>query len=466
MKRTTFDFPITIRRDSAESLRAQVERELRRAVQSGRLTAGTALPSSRALAVDLGVSRGMVVEAYEQLVAEGYLVARRGSATRVSQRAVGPTHPRASGAPTNGRAAMTRGYDFRPGLPDTALFPRRAWLRALRRALNHPSALLDYPDAHGPARARAALAAYLNRSRAAVAHEDAMVLCTGFAQAARLVGEALRKIGITRLAVEDPGHVERCADVRAAGIELVPIPVDEDGLRIDALRAADVRAVLVTPAHHYPTGAVLAPDRRAALLQWAEEHAGYLLEDDYDAEYRYDRAPVGALQGLAPERVVYLGSASKMLVPALRQGWLVLPSALIGPVRQAKLSADRGSPVIEQLALGEFLAAGDLDRHLRRTRVIYRRRRDVLVEALRTYLPEVRIRGVAAGLHLMVDLPDGCAETHVVQAAAAAGVRIYGARPYFIDDARARPGLLLGYGQISEQQIPPAVMLLRELLHA
>jgi GntR family transcriptional regulator/MocR family aminotransferase len=331
-------------------------------------------------------------------------------------------------------------------------------MRALRSAWAERSAVvLDYPDPHGVESARAALAAYLNRSRATVAEPGRMVMCTGFAQAARLVCEALRLRGVRRIAVEDPGHAEQCADIRGAGLELVPVPVDGNGLCVDQLSSVDAGAVLVTPAHQYPTGVVLSPERRAALLDWAARHSAFVLEDDYDAEYRYDRAPVGALQGLLPERVVYIGSASKMLAPALRQGWLVLPSELIDEVRQAKLSADRGSPALEQLALAAFLDAGELDRHLRRTRVIYCRRRDALVAALRSHLPHLEMRGVAAGLHLLVQLQHDVDEARVVAALEKERVRVYGARAYHMDPRAAPPALLLGYGAISENQIEAGV---------
>jgi GntR family transcriptional regulator/MocR family aminotransferase len=331
-------------------------------------------------------------------------------------------------------------------------------MRAVRRAwAGGSAAALDYPDPQGVEPARAALTSYLNRSRATVADPGRVVLCTGFAQAARLVCEVLRARGVRRVAVEDPGHAEQCADLRAAGVELVPLPVDDGGLRVDRLHALDVGAVLVTPAHQYPTGAVLDPERRAALLAWAEARRAFVLEDDYDAEYRYDRAPVGALQGLAPERVVYVGSASKMLAPSLRQGWLVLPRELVAGVARAKLSADRGSPSLEQLALAAFLEAGELDRHLRRTRAIYRRRRDALVEALGRHLPEGGVRGVAAGLHLLVELPPGTDEGAVVSGAARRGVRVYGARDYHADPGVAPPALLLGYGGVTEGDVEPGV---------
>lgn len=465
MKRTAFDFPITLAR-GAEPMRTQLLRELRSALQSGRLRAGSALPSSRVLAADLGVSRGLVVAAYEQLAAEGYLVARRGSATRVASRAGVTRRGSASrnaaasrSGPDGASAAAWRPrFDFRPGIPDVSLFPARAWMRALRRAwANGAAAVLDYPDPRGVEPARIALAAYLNRSRATVADAERVVLCTGFAQAARLVAEVLRARGVRRIAVEDPGHAEQCADLRAAGLELVPVPVDEGGLCVEALAGLNVGAVLVTPAHQYPTGAVLDPQRRSALLRWADARHAFVLEDDYDAEYRYDRAPVGALQGLAPERVIYIGTASKMLAPSLRQGWLVLPHALVADTCRAKLSADRGSPALEQLALAHFLDAGELDRHLRRTRAIYARRRDALVAAFRRHLPAVRLSGAAAGLHLLITLPLGSDEARVVAVAAQADIRIYGARDYHASPAAAPPALLLGYGGIPEEEIDAGV---------
>ena len=269
MKRTTFEFPISLSR-GGEPLRTQLIRALRSAVQHGRLPAGSVLPATRVLAADLGLSRGIVVEAYEQLIAEGYFTARRGAATRVAATHTGAIRERRSRATALAPLAPPPRFDFRPGVPDVSLFPARAWMRALRRAwASGSSAHLDYPDPRGVTETRAALATYLNRSRATIADAERIVMCTGFAQAARIAGEVLRARGIRRIAVEDPGHVEQCADLAAAGIELVRIPVDASGLVVERLLRTSVRAVLVAPAHQYPTGAVLAPERRAALLEWA-----------------------------------------------------------------------------------------------------------------------------------------------------------------------------------------------------
>lgn len=438
---------LSVQRGSGEPLRLQLERGLREAIQTGRIAPGTVLPSTRVLASELEVSRGLVVEAYEQLFAEGYLDPRRGSATRVIGRptaeVIANSEPDAPPAPR---------YDFRPGRPDPTLFPRRAWLSALRRALAAaaPEAL-DYPDPRGAASARAALASYLNRSRATVARADRMLLCTGFAQGMRLVGDALKARGVRQIAVENPSHAFECADVRASGLNLVPVPVDENGLRVDCLTKLKVGAVLVTPAHQYPTGAVLSPERRSGLLAWAERKGAFVVEDDYDGEYRYDCEPIGALQGLAPERVIYIGSASKILAPALRLGWVLLPSELVQDISQIKLDADRGSPMMDQLAMAQFIDRGDLDRHLRRTRLIYRQRREFLAGALRAELPALRIRGIRAGLYLTLDLPPDTNETALISEAQRHSISIYGTHPYYAHPQTAPPGLLLGYCRLSER---------------
>ncbi len=453
---------VPIQRGNGVPLRLQLERSLRVAIQTGRLCSGSLLPSTRLLSTELGLSRGVVVDAYEQLLAEGYLCSHGGSSTFVADR---PTSTPATKSDTV--AVSNLRYDFRPGRPDHSLFPRRAWLSAIRCALAAaPIAALDYPEAQGAAAARVALAEYLNRSRATIVGADRIILCTGFAQAMRLVCEVLKSRGARRIAVEDPGHAYESADVRASGLELVSIPVDDNGLHVEHLADLRAEAVYVTPAHQYPTGAVLSAARRVALLAWAREKGAFVVEDDYDGEYRYDREPIGALQGLDPERVIYIGSASKTLAPGLRVGWLLSPQSLVGDLAQAKLDADRGSPAIDQLALAEFIERGHLDRHLRRTRLIYSRRRAQLAAALRSYLPQCPIRGVAAGLHLILDLPTGANETAIVAEAARRGIHVHGLKAYRSRHTEVQPALLLGYCRLFEADMREGVKALAALINA
>jgi GntR family transcriptional regulator/MocR family aminotransferase len=443
-----FGLLLGLEREPGSSLRGQLERRLRAAVRDGRLHPQTRLPSSRALARQLGVSRGVVVEAYSQLVAEGYLTARQGDGTRVSA-------PPAAQAPAPVAAGEPRPprYDFRLGVPDLSAFPRAAWVASTRRALRAlPDAALGHPDPRGAHALRTALAAYLGRVRGVVTTPERVVVCTGFWQGLRLICGALRARGARRLAMEDPSFVLHRALVADAGLEPVAVPVDGAGVDVAALEAAGVDAVLVTPAHQFPTGVVLAPERRTALLAWAQRTGALVVEDDYDAEYRYDREPVGALQGLAPDRVAYGGTASKTLAPALRLGWVALPAWLAGEVGAAKGMADAGTGVLDQLTYADFLARGELDRHLRRTRLAYRRRRDVLARALARRLPTARLRGVAAGLHAVVELPPGCDETAVVAAAQARGVAVEAASVHRFGSGGA-PALLLGYARLSEPAI-------------
>jgi GntR family transcriptional regulator / MocR family aminotransferase len=462
MKRTTSSTELLLRidRSAGVPLRVQLEREVRRAIQSGQLKAGAPMPSTRAFAADLDVSRGVVVDAYEQLLAEGYLRAYHGSATLVAGRRTLDREP-----PPREIAPLSSRYDFRPGVPDLSLFPRRAWVAALRRAFaSLPDAALDYPDPRGNVLARRALVTYLNRARATLAREDRVVFCNGSAQGIGLLCRVLRDRGVRRVAVEDPGYADQCTNIQASGLETPRVPVDEDGLCVDRLRRLDVGAVLVTPAHQYPMGSVLAPERRAALLEWAARQRAVIIEDDYDAEYRYDREPIGALQGLAPDRVVYVGSASKVLSPALRLGWLVVPPDLLSDIARAKLRADNGSPTPEQLALAEFIDTGAFDSHLRRTRHIYRRRRDALVTSLHKHLPNVRLHGVAAGLHVLIELAARVDERAVVDAAARRSIRVYGGGAYRAKPLAGPPAILVGYGGLPESTIPEAVRELAQVL--
>jgi GntR family transcriptional regulator/MocR family aminotransferase len=392
----------------------------------------------------------VVVEAYEQLIAEGYLVSRQGGATRVAAGLA------AAGRESRDLEPPSFEFDFRPGRPDVAEFPRAAWLRALRRALDTaPSSRLTYLSGHGVPELRVALAAYLNRVRGTAADPADVVICSGFSQGLGLLAAALAAGGARRFAMEDPFAPEYREIVTRAGLTVVPLPVDEGGLRVELLDGANVQGVLVTAAHQYPVGAVLPPERRAALLAWARRTGGIVVEDDYDAEFRYDREPVGALQGLAPSQVVYAGSASKTLAPGLRLGWLIAPPRLVDRMTADREFIDQGSPALDQLALAEFIDQGELDRHLRRLRPVYRRRRDALLAALASHLPALRASGAAAGLHLLAWLPDGLDEARITREAARVGIAISGVTP-----RRVLPGptgLIFGYGGILEGRIEPGV---------
>jgi GntR family transcriptional regulator/MocR family aminotransferase len=450
---------VEINRTGELPLHEQIERGLRERIRSGQLSSDTRLPSTRALARELGISRGVVTEAYGQLAAEGYLAISQGAPVRVAK-AVRTASPRAPAR----SLLQSYTYHFHPGLPDLSAFPREAWLRSLRTALrDSPLAAVGYGDPRGVPELREALAGYLGRVRGVDADPEHMLVCTGFMQGFALVCRALRARGVERVALEDPGwHVHRLI-VEEAGMEVAPIAVDERGLRVDELLDSDAAAVLVTSAHQFPTGVVLAPERRAQLIEWAEDER-LIIEDDYDAEYRYDRIAVGALQGLAPEHVAYIGSASKRLAPGMRLGWLLMPSWLAWELTTAKAVADGGSEVIGQLALCDFLARGELDRHVRRMRVRYQRRRETLLESLARWLPQGRVSSPgAAGLFELVELPADVDEPRLLRAAAARGVGIEGLSWHRFT-AGGPPGILLGYGNLSEPAIEHGVRLIAEAL--
>jgi GntR family transcriptional regulator / MocR family aminotransferase len=457
------DLLLALDRDGTEPLHRQIATSIRDDIRDGRLRRGSALPPTRTLAAGLNVSRGVVVEAYQQLRAEGYLSSKSGGYTEVAAEQIRPAQ--AAEQPDERTAQSAPRISFRYGRADLAHFPRTAWLRSVNRALTDaPAERFGYLTGQGVPELRQALADYLNRVRGTAAAPRDVVVCNGFAQGINLLIQVLAEHGKRRLAVEDPSPADelrqQCAQ---AGIDLVPVPVGPDGLRTEVLDRSSADAVLVTPSHQWPTGAVLSSDNRSALLRWAADPTDLggdrlIIEDDYDAEYRYDRAPVGALHGLDPEHVVYTGTASKTLAPGLRLGWLILPGRLVEPVAAAKIAADRGSPVIDQLAFADFLSRGEFDRHLRRMRPVYRRRRDTLLSALAQRLPELTPDGICAGFHLIAWLPPGLDEQTVVQAAARRGVGVYGLAPHRMTPGP--PGLLFGYAGLSEPSIAEGVALL------
>ncbi len=459
---------LTVSRADPRTLGAQIEDQLRRAIREGALRPDARVPSTRDLAAQLGVSRRVVVDAYAQLAAEGYLRLRQGLRPRVSEAAALASVALPPATPPAGTAGAPRArFDFRPSVPDVSTFPRAAWLRSLRTALaTVTDADLGYGDPRGVEALRSALADYLGRVRGVVADPEHIIITNGYTQGLGLVCRALARAGAKRIALEDPSNPEDGMVVAGAGLEPVSIGVDEAGTRVDELEQADADAVVLTPAHQHPTGVVLTGERRSALLAWLRDRDAIAIEDDYDAEYRYDRAAVGALQGLDPDRVVYAGSVSKTLAPALRIGWLVVPPVHLQAVSHEKLLADRGTARIEQHALADFLTRGELDRHLRRMRARYRRRRDALVEALTEALPEAAIRGIAAGLHVTVQLPDSDNELTIREEARHRRIELETMSEFRPDYSGLPPALVLGYAQMPEPAIRAAVHELAQAIHA
>ena len=462
------DVLVTLDRSRPRSLRAQLERALRDAIARGSLGPGAALPASRVLARELDVSRSVVAGAYEQLVTEGYLQARRGSGTRVREDAGGrPQRPAHRAVPFWPVPAGRDGATPASGLPDPALFPRHDWLRHSRDVLREmPDSGLLYPEPRGARELRTALAAYLGRVRGVRATGDQVLICGGFSQGLVLLCRALGLRGVRRIAVEDPCFSYHRRLIRAAGLQPVPVPVDEQGLQTARLGGLDVGAVLLSPAHSYPSGVVLSADRRVELLGWARAAGTLVIEDDYDAELRYDRMPIGAVQGLDPERVIYGGTVSKVLSPALRLGWLIAPPQLTEDMVRAKFLDDVASEALGQLTLARFIDSGAFARHLRRVRPIYRSRRDRLLAALAAHLPEIQPSGEAAGLHLLLRLPAGLGAGTLLGAAARHGIRLEDAARNWADHNPQPPALLIGYGALRNSALGPGIKTVAAELHA
>ena len=441
---------LSLRLDRRRPLGVQLERRLRDLIRSRALPLGAALPSTRALAADVGVSRGVVVGAYAPLAAEGYLTLRRGAAPVVAT--VGGESAEV-GVEFDVPVAAAR-FNLRPDLPDLSLFPRAEWIAAeravLRRAANTD---LAYGEPFGAVRLRRRLAPFLARTRGVIADADRTGVFAGSSQALFVLASILRENGTRRIAVEDPGHRWRTQTLAAAGLEVVPVPVDGDGLRVDAL--PDVGGVVVSPEHHFPLGVALSPARRRELVEWAASRDRLVIEHDYDGHFRYDRAPTGALQGLAPEHVAYVGSASALLAPTLRLGWAVVPARLVIAVANHVFASTFATPRLAQLALAELIDRGYLDRHLRRARTVYRRRRDAVLAAVARHLPDAVVGGEPSGLFVPLALPSTTDEGALLVAARASGFALDG----FNEHARGEqpPGLALGFAAAPEPTLRRAI---------
>ena len=433
------------------------------AIASGALPVGARLPTSRDLATELGVSRGVVTEAYRRL-AEGGHVVGRGRAGTVVAHAPPPAPSETAPLPAPVRfaepdlgvfgalRAAAAPIDLTPGVPDLAAFPRSAWLRSERTVLHDlPAGGLGYADPAGVPVFRAAVAAWLARYRGITVAPDEVVVVAGVAQALAILARVLPDVGVDRMSVEDPGSFGARRQLETWGMPTSPIPVDALGLDVAALAVDGAPAVLVTPAHQFPTGVLLDGTRRRDLAQWADD-GGWILEDDYDAELRYDRPPATALRATITDRICYAGSLSKTLAPALPVGWLVVPPQLRATVVDTKRDLDLGNPTLPQLVLAKLMDSGDLERHLRSVRLRHRRRRDAMVGALRTHLPDATIHGAAAGLHLTVTFAgDPGSDVEVAAAALERGVKLHPLSWH--RSAAGAPGLVLGYAAATPAQI-------------
>ncbi len=402
----------------------QLATMIRGEILAGRLLAGDTLPPSRVLAEELGVSRWVVTQAYDQLSAEGYLAARVGSGTVVAATGAPGRGTPAAGAPLAGSGVPVAGpvapqpdpaqepmFDLSPAVPDLSTFPRAAWRACLTKALARAGdAELGRPAPLGVVSLRLTMADYLRRVRAIDVTPDQVLITQGVGDAVQELCHHLRSRGVSRVAVEDPGWPRMPRIARIAGLQVVPVPVDDDGLILGRLIEQDgdapVGAVFTMPTHQFPTGRPMSPERRIGLLEWANRRDAWIVEDDYDAEFRYDRHPVGAIAALGPDRVVYLGSASKTLSPGSQLGWLVAPPALAGDLAANRTETMRSlAPNLDQLALVELITSGGYDRHLRRMRRHYRDRRAALLAALLDLAPGRPGSGLEAGLHVLWQLP-------------------------------------------------------------
>ncbi|MFD0690266.1 MocR-like pyridoxine biosynthesis transcription factor PdxR [Actinomadura fibrosa] len=462
---------------------------LRQAIADGRVPVGARLPATRVLAAELGVSRGVVTEAYQRLTDAGHLTGR-GRAGTIVVAAPSPTPPPGNDGTADAGAAVGEAgegpfgsgpgsnvfdvlraaparIDLSPGVPDLAAFPRAAWMRAERSvagSLAAPS--FGYGDPRGTPELRTAVANWLARNRGIRADPAEVVVVAGTAQALALAARVLGADGIAAVAVEDPGSLGARQHLAHWGMRTPPVPVDADGIRVDALRASGAGAVLLTPAHQFPTGAVLSGGRRRDLARWAAG-GGLVVEDDYDAEHRYDRPPVAALRSILPDRVFYAGSTSKLLAPALRIGWMLAPPAHRDALVDAKRFADLGNAALPQLVLARLMDSGELERQLRFLRRRHRHRRDTMIDAIRAHLPGAVVHGAAAGLHLTVTFdtafPDTTfSDTGLAARALADGVKTqplswHAQRPH-------RPGLVLGYAATAPSTITEGIAIIGKAL--
>jgi len=445
--------------------RRTLEDSLRAAIRSGRLAAGTRLPSTRGLAGDLGLARTTVMEAYQQLEIEGYLLVRRGAGTWVAELGV-VRRPRAAADVAAGSSSPR--FNFNPGVPDLTAFPHDAWAKALLDGLRtFPHSALGYGDPRGLPELRWALADYLSRARTVVVDPDLVIVCAGFGHALSLVARVLRARGARTMAMEDPCLAWHRDIVTCAGLDVAPLAVDGRGAKTELLGDVHADAVVLAPAHQFPLGCVLSPRRRAAAIAWARAAGGLVIEDDYDAELRYDREPVGALQQLDADHVAFAGTLSKTLAPGLRLGWVVVPEPLADSIVRLREVEDVHVPVTEQIAFARFLTSGGFERHVRRMRRRYRKRRERVIEILAQRAPAATVIGVSAGLRVLLQLPpSGPSAASLVRRGADRSIGLFPVGPCYHagQSPDGHDGLVLGYAAVPEHDFDPGVRALGDFL--
>jgi GntR family transcriptional regulator / MocR family aminotransferase len=451
-----FDLFLAVERSSPTPLGRQIEDQLRAAIRSGKLQPGRELPSTRALARDLSVSRGVVVRAYGQLAAEGYLRLRRGTAPSIREPR---TELPAAAAPRRSDSGLAKvRYDLRPHLPEASLFPRHAWLRSLRHAVTTAgSADLSYSDPRGLEQLRAEISAYLGRARGIAAEPNRIVVTAGCTHSLNLIFRMLARKGAGRIGLENPSDCLVHTIAERAGLTPAGVSLDDDGILVGELGAVGVPAVVVSAGHQFPTGSVLTRERQTALVRWAELVGALVVEDEYDAALRLDWTPISAQDGLARDRVVYLGSTGKTLSPAVRLGWAVLPKMLAAVFAEEVVTSVLQLPAIEQLAFADFLRRGEYDRHLRHLRIVFCRRRAAFAAAIERALPYVQVRDAAAGLNMLIELPSVELEQAAFRRASSRGIKVETLSRHTLPGYKGSAGLLVGVGGLPDGAIPYVV---------
>jgi GntR family transcriptional regulator / MocR family aminotransferase len=462
-----FNLFLDIDRSCARGLGRQIEDQLRIAIRSGKLQPGRELPSTRALAHDLSISRGVVVRAYAQLAAEGYLELCRGRAPSLRDPRTGSPVAAAMGGSGTKASVRKARYDLRPHMPDAGLFPRRAWLRSLHHAVTSAAnADLNYSNERGLAQLRSEVAAYLGRARGIAAEPEQIIITAGCTHSLSLIMRLLARKGVSRIGLENPSDGLLRTIAEHAGVTPIGVSLDRDGILVGELEAAAVPAVIVSAGHQFPGGSILTPARQAALVRWANAVGGLIIEDEYDAALRPDWTPISARDELRCDRIVYLGSTGKALSPAVRLGWAVLPKALAPAFAEEVVANVLQLSAIEQLAFADFLRRGEFDRHLRRMRSLYRQRREALAAAFEGAIPGVQMRDAAAGLNMLIELRSVELEQAAFRHATARGINSEMLSEHTLPGYRGPAGLLIGVGGLADGAIQHVVEELARVLAA